>query len=268
MTARSYLFVPGHRARMLTKAFEVGADEVIVDLEDAVPAADKEAARTAARAVLSTHRAWVRINAVRTAAAEADLAAVAGLAYGIRSPKVESVQDLSWVADRVPAGTEFLCAIETARGILAAPAIAAAPGVTRLAMGGLDLRADLRCGSAPEALQYCRSALVIASRANDLDAPIDSVYPYVSDPRGLCTEAEHARELGFGAKSAIHPDQLDNIHRIFAPNSSDISWATAVLAALETSDGRPTTLPDGEFVDAPVEARARHILASVHSTAR
>ena len=108
MTARSYLFVPGHKRRMLTKAFTLGADEVIVDLEDAVPAQDKDAARTAAREVLSGHRAWVRINAVRSAVAEADLAAIAGLAHGIRIPKVESVQDVSWVADRVPSGTEFL----------------------------------------------------------------------------------------------------------------------------------------------------------------
>ena len=265
MTARSYLFVPGHRRRMLVKAFTLGADEVIVDLEDAVPADDKQAARTAAREVLANHRGWVRINAVRTAAAEADLAAVAGLAYGIRIPKVESAQDVSWVADRVPGSTMFLCAIETARGVLAAPSIAAAPGVTRLAMGGLDLRADLQCGAAPEALQYSRSALVLASRANGLDAPIDSVYPHVSDLAGLGAEARLARELGFGAKSAIHPDQLEVIHQVFVPSSTDISWATAVLAALEASGGRPTSSADGEFVDPPVEARARRILASVRA---
>lgn len=262
MIARSYLFVPGHRRRMLEKAFTLGADEVVIDLEDAVPAQDEPAARAAARDALGRHRAWVRINAVRTASAEADLAAVAGLARGIRIPKVESAEDIRWVAARVPAGTEFLCAIETARGVLAAPDIAAAPGVTRLAMGGLDLRTDLRCGATPEALLYSRGALVVASRANGLEAPIDSVYPHVTDPDGLESEARRARELGFGAKSAIHPDQLSVIHRTFAPDADEIAWATAVLEALIASEGRPTTLPDGEFVDPPVEARARRIVAN------
>jgi citrate lyase subunit beta / citryl-CoA lyase len=266
VSARSYLFVPGHKERMLAKAFTLGADEIIIDLEDAVPAQDKHAARIAAREALNEHRAWVRINAVGSPDAEADLAAVAGLARGIRIPKVDSVQDISWVAERVPGGTEFLCAIETARGVLAAPAIAAEPGVARLAMGGLDLRADLGCGAQPEALLYARSALVIASRAAGLPAPIDSVYPHVTDQAGLADEARHARELGFGAKSAINPAQLAVIHDVFSPDSADISWAESVIAALDASDGRPTTLPSGEFIDAPVEARARQILARVPVT--
>ncbi len=82
---------------------------------------------------------------------------------------------------------------------------------------------------------------------------------------GLGAEARLGRELGFGAKSAIHPDQLEVVHQVFVPGSTDISWATAVLAALDASGGRPTSSADGEFVNAPVEARARRILASVRA---
>ena len=181
VTARSYLFVPGHKRRMLTKAFTLGADEVIVDLEDAVPAQDKDAARTAAREVLSGHRAWVRINAVRSAVAEADLAAIAGLAHGIRIPKVESVQDVSWVADRVPGEHQFMCAIETARGILAAPPSPRRRVSLRLAMGGLDLRADLQMRRGTRSFAVQPQRVGVASRANGLDAPVDSVYPHASD---------------------------------------------------------------------------------------
>ncbi|GAB92081.1 HpcH/HpaI aldolase/citrate lyase family protein [Gordonia rhizosphera] len=260
-SARSYLFVPGHRHQMADKAFTRGADEVIIDLEDAVPAADKQTARTNAREILGRRRGWVRINAVGSADAVADLNAVAGHAYGVRIPKVDSPRDVAWVASRLPKGTKLLCAIETARGVLAAPEIASLPGVERLALGGIDLRADLRCGTSPHALDYARSALVIASRAHGLASPIDSVFAHVNDPAALAEEARIARELGFGAKSAIHPKQLDTIHRVFMPSANDITWATTIMHALEISDGRPTTTSDGEFIDAPVEARARRILA-------
>ena len=106
---------------------------------------------------------------------------------------------------------------------------------------------------------------MLASRANGLDAPIDSVYPHVPDLEGLEAEARLARELGFGAKSAIHPDQLEVIHQVFVPSSTDSSWATAILATLDASGGRPTSSADGEFVDAPVEARARRVRASVRA---
>ncbi|MGV9712750.1 HpcH/HpaI aldolase/citrate lyase family protein [Gordonia sp. NPDC003424] len=265
ISARSYLFVPGHRHQMADKAFGLGADEVIIDLEDAVPAADKRTARANAREILGRRRGWVRINAVGSADAIADLTAIAGQAYGVRIPKVDSPDDVSWVVGRLPKGTKILCAIETARGILAAPQIAAHPAVGRLALGGIDLRADLRCGTSPHALDYARGALVIASRAHGLESPIDSVFANVHDSAALTEEARVAHELGFGAKSAIHPNQLDIIHRVFTPSTDDIAWATTILHALDASNGRPTTTTDGEFIDAPVEARARQILAQQNS---
>jgi citrate lyase subunit beta/citryl-CoA lyase len=139
---RSYLFAPGHNARLLGRVFDAGADAVMLDLEDAVPPEAKATARAMVAEVLTDHPAWVRVNAARTAWCEADLAAVTEHAFGIRIPKVESAADVEWVAARAP-GKPIICAIESARGVLAAQEIAAAPGVRFLAMGGVDLQRDL-----------------------------------------------------------------------------------------------------------------------------
>src|SRR3954452_22115969 len=142
---RSYLFAPGHNAKLLDKVFAAGADAVMLDLEDAVPPAAKDAARTMVAELLAEREAWVRINAVRSSVSEADLEAIAGRAAGIRIPKVESAEDAQWVAERAP-GTPLICAIESARGVLAAAEIATVRGVRPLSLGGVDLRHDLNAG--------------------------------------------------------------------------------------------------------------------------
>ena len=142
---RSYLFAPGHNAKLLRRVFDAGADAVMLDLEDAVPPDAKQQARAMVAGRSRRPSAWVRINAVRTDLSAADLDAVAGLAAGIRIPKAESADDVQWVPDRAP-GTPLICAIESARGLLAAPEIAAVPGVRHLSMGGVDLRRDLGAG--------------------------------------------------------------------------------------------------------------------------
>ena len=108
--------------------------------------------------------AWVRVNAAQTAWCEADLAAVADRAFGIRIPKVESAGDVEWVTARAP-GKPIICAIESARGVLAAAQIAAVPGVRFLAMGGVDLQRDLNTSGGNLQTLYARSHLVVASRA-------------------------------------------------------------------------------------------------------
>jgi citrate lyase subunit beta / citryl-CoA lyase len=215
---RSYLFAPGHNAKLLAKVFGAGADAVMLDLEDAVPPGSKDAARRLVTEVLIDHPAWVRVNATRTIWCEADLEAVGNLAAGIRIPKTESAGDVEWVIDRIPAGTPLICAIETARGVLAAQAIAAVPGVRQLAMGGVDLQRDLNSGNGNLQTLYVRSHLVLASRAAEIAPPIDSVYPRLDDAAGLREQARFARSLGFFGKSAIHPRQLDVLHEVFSPS--------------------------------------------------
>jgi citrate lyase subunit beta/citryl-CoA lyase len=261
---RSYLFAPGHNQKLLAKVFCAGADAVMLDLEDAVPPEAKAAARERVAVALSEDPAWVRVNAVRTDECTADLDAVAGLAAGIRIPKVESAEDVAWIADRAP-GTPLICAIESARGILAAAEIATAPGVRHLSMGGVDLRRDLNAGDGDQPMLYARSHIVAASRAAGLAPPIDSVYPHVAHENGLRAQAEHARALGFFGKSAIHPRQLPILHDVFTPNDEELAWAREVIDAFAATGGESLQLDSGEFVDVPVADRARGLLALADS---
>lgn len=256
---RSYLFAPGHNEKLLGRVFDAGADAVMLDLEDAVPPRAKEQARAMVADVLADRSAWVRINAVGTDLAAADLAAVGGLATGIRVPKVESGADVRWVHERAPA-LPLICAIESARGMLAALEIASVPGVRHLSLGGVDLRRDLGASDGNLQTLYARSHLVVVSRAAGLDPPIDSVYARLDDEAGLRAETEFARSLGFFGKSAIHPRQLPILHDVFTPSVDEIDWAQAVLDAFDTAGGDAVKLSDGEFVDLPVANRARRLL--------
>jgi len=261
---RSYLFAPGHNARLLGKVFDAGADAVMLDLEDAVPPDAKHTARRHVAAALVEHAAWVRVNAARTPLCAADLDAVAERAYGIRIPKVESPDDVLWVAERAP-GKPLICAIETARGVLAAQEIASVPGVRHLAMGGVDLQRDLNCAGGNLQTLYVRSHLVVASAAAGIEPPIDSVYPRLGDDAGLREQAEFARSLGFFGKSAISPRQLPVLHDVFTPTEQELAWAEAVVDAFAAAGGNACRLPDGEFIDLPVAARARRLLALTHA---
>ena len=256
---RSYLFAPGHNAKLVARVFTAGADAVILDLEDAVPLDAKDRARALVADAVADRTALVRVNPPRTALCAADVDAVALHAAAIRIPKCESPDDVAWVAQRAN-GVPLVPAIETARGVLAAQEIAAAPGVAHLSIGGLDLLRDLYAGDGNLPMLYVRSHLVVVSRAAGLPPPVDSVYPLIDDDDGLRAEAEFVRSLGFAAKSAIHPRQVPILHEVFAPSPQDLEWARAVLVAFEAAGRGATRLPDGEFVDLPVAQRAQRLL--------
>jgi len=184
---------------------------------------------------------------------------VGGGALGISNPTPESAADVAWVAERAP-GKPIICAIESARGVLAAAEIASAPGVRHLAMGGVDLQRDLNADAGNLQTLYVRSHLVVVSRAAGLEPPIDSVYPRLDDDAGLREQAAFARSLGFFGKSAIHPRQLPIIHDVFTPSEAELGWAREVVAAFEGAGGAALQLPSGEFVDLPVAQRARRLL--------
>ncbi|EKT81419.1 putative citrate lyase beta chain [Rhodococcus wratislaviensis IFP 2016] len=196
----------------------------------------------------------------RTLYDAADLDAVAEFAHGIRIPKVESVDDVRWVTDRAP-GIPLICAIESAKGVANALAIAAEPGVDHLDLGGIDLQKDLGTGSSDAPLHYVRSHLVAACRTAGLAPPIDSVYPHIDDTDGLRRQTRASRELGFFGKSAIYPSQLPHIHAAFSSRADELEWERTVLDVFDNAHGAALRLPGGEFVDLPVAERARKILA-------
>jgi citrate lyase subunit beta/citryl-CoA lyase len=256
---RTWLFAPGHDEKLLHKVFDVGADMVLLDLEDAVPHDIKDRARGMVASVAARRPCWVRVNRAQSEVCERDLKALAGAVLGLRVPKVESADDVAWVAERAP-GVPLDCTIESARGVLAAFEIASAPACTLLSYGGLDLAADLGIPGGEQETLYARSYVVIAARSAGKPQPSDGVHPLLKDDDGLRKEAEAAKRLGFYGKSAIHPRQVPIIHEVFAPTPEELEWARQVLSAFEQSGGAATKTTAGEFVDRPVAERARQIL--------
>lgn len=256
--ARTLLFVPGDRPDRFDKAASAGADVVILDLEDAVAAAQKDEAR---RQVVSYLRAGgvasVRINSFDTAWHAADLDAIArASAGGVVVPKAEDPAVVAGIADRC--GMPVLAIIETARGVLAAPRIAAAPGVTRLALGALDLAADIGTGDAG-VLAQIRTQVVLASRAAGLAGPVDSVTTDVRDAAAAAADARAAKRVGMAGKLCVHPRQVGPVALEFGPTDDEVRWARAVLAAVGENSG--VVVVSGEMVDEPVLKRARRIVS-------
>jgi citrate lyase subunit beta/citryl-CoA lyase len=256
---RSWLFAPGHDEKLLGKVFDVGADIVLLDLEDAVPPNLKDRARSLVAEAARARPCWVRVNRPRSVECERDLAALAGVAAGIRLPKVEHIAEVAWAAERAP-GMPFDCTIESARGVLAAVEIAQTSACSSLSYGGVDLAVDLGIRGGDMETMFVRSYLVVACRAAGKPPPSDGVHTLIGDDEGLQLEAQAARRLGFFGKSAIHPRQVPIINAVFAPTQLETEWANQVLAAFKASGGAATKLPDGEFVDKAVAERARQLL--------
>ena len=214
---RSYLFAPGHNAKLLGRVFEAGADAVMLDLEDAVPPDAKDTARAMVAEALVDHRLGPgQRRPHRVVRGRPGRRRRAGVRDQDPQDRVSRRRPLG---GRAAPGKPIICAIESARGVLAAAEIASVPGVRHLAMGGVDLQNDLNAGNGNLQTLYVRSHLVVVSRAAGLEAPIDSVYPRLDDEAGLREQAEFARSLGFFGKSAIHPRQLPVLHQCSPPPS-------------------------------------------------
>jgi len=262
-SARTILFVPGDRPDRFGKAASSGCDLAIADLEDAVPADRKGAARAeVARALQSGVLHAVRINGASTPWHGPDLAALAPTPCVVMLPKAEAPDHICAVMAALAPGSVVLALVETAAGVLAAPQLAATTGVVRLAFGSFDLAAEL--GVSPEdrdAMAAARSAVVLASAAARIAGPVDGVTGAIDDADALRSDVAHARRLGFTGKLCIHPRQVPIAAESFAPSESERRWAESILRAVEAStDG--VVAVDGKMVDAPVISRARRILAA------
>ena len=229
---RSLLFLPASNPRVIDKARRAGADAVILDLEDAVKPADKDAARAAAVAAVA--EPWdmpvgIRVNGLASNLIEADLAAVAASAADfVILPRAENAEDIAAIWQQVECGV--LAMIETAAGVLAAPQIARE--VAGLIAGTNDLAADLRlppdAGRAP--LQMALQTIVLAGRASGI-AVFDGVFNGLGDPDDFLAQADEGRRLGFDGKSLIHPDQIALCHAAFAPTEAELDRARRLIDA-------------------------------------
>lgn len=268
--ACTFLFAPGHKPERFEKALSSGADAVILDLEDAVPLADKTAARAA---IAHAWQAWsdtqrarvlVRINALTTDDAIDDLnwlPSLTGLG-AVMVPKAQSAADLARVSHACGAHVPLVPLVETAQGVFALHEVAQAPQVLRLALGHLDLQADLgmACDTEEAELGSVRLNLVLASRLANLPPPIDGVSTSTQDMTLVMHDAARSRRFGFFAKLCIHPAQLAPVRKAFTPTAAQQDWAHRVLAA-EAAAGGGAFSVDGKMVDPPVLKLARQILS-------
>jgi citrate lyase subunit beta/citryl-CoA lyase len=275
------MFVPGHTARFVEKAAGAPADAVFLDLEDGVPVAEKAAGRRLVAEVLGRPdfgpRRFVRLNSIVSPwfADDLDAVVVPGL-EGVCLPKVETAEEVLHLAGRLDelerrrsmgSGTvRVVAAVESARGLLAAPAIAASHArVEALMFGAEDFALDLglgtrRSGESRE-LIHARSSLVVAAASARVGS-IDGVFPDLDDPEGLTADILQARRLGFTGKSTFNPRQLEVINRAFSPSPDEVDYASRVVAAFEDaqSRGEGSVAVGGQLVDLPIVMRAKRLL--------
>lgn len=279
---RSCLSVPGSDAKKISKAAETGADEIILDLEDAVRSADKDSARELVASWLGrARRAYggvaVRVNAPRTQWCHSDILAcvqVAGPAMSIVLPKVENAGDLAFV-DRLLDGAEasvgrservtVQALIETAEGLVnLREIVSASPRLSSLILGYADLGASLgRAPDAPAESWYTAQDTILTAARSAGVAAIDGPYLGVGVDSALTAHLHHVARLGFDGKWVIHPRQIEAVNDAFSPGADEVEHARKVLDALEEGHacGAGAVALDGQMIDEAVAVRARGVLA-------
>ena len=275
---RAILVVPAAPAAKLAKGRTLEADEIVIDLEDAVVPAAKDEAREAVVAALDETFAApsvaVRVNAIGTPWCHLDLVAVAGAArehVTVVLPKVEDAGDLAF-ADRLLAGAEaaagrttpvrVLALIETAAGLQALPTLAS-ERLDGLILGYADLAASLgRAGAAPGDWGFAQHAVLVAARAAGIQA-IDGPHLQIRDDEPFRAEVAHARALGYDGKWAIHPAQLGALRKAFTPTEAEVADARETLAALEAAaaEGAGAVASGDRMLDEALAVSARRVLA-------
>ena len=278
---RSFLYVPGCEERKLAKAPTLGADAVILDLEDSVPPERKVEARERIggmlRAGADPSVEWlVRLDTLASPHFEADLACGIGAAPdGLVVAKVDDPELLREVDRRVasaeraagkPAGSVHLFAmIESARAVLSAYAIAGAtPRLQGLILGHVDLLRDLGLTPGPAGqgtVHHARCQLVLAARAAGVEA-VDAIYLNIHDHDGLRDEAVQAAGMGFVGKQVIHPGQIPIVHAAFTPSAERVRRAERILAVWHQAqaEGKGVVALDGELLEPPVIAMEQRVV--------
>src|SRR3569623_2473007 len=272
---RSLLFVPGDRPERMEKALALGADALILDLEDAVAPAAKPAAREMVAAFLAAERRatlFVRVYPLDSGLSDDDLAAILPLRPdGVVLPKAEGAATLA-ARDAKLSGDVMVLPIasETPAAIFALGSYGG--GTTRLCgltWGAEDLPAAIGAQTSREAdgsyaapYQLARSLTLFGAHAAGVPA-IETVYPDFRDLEGLAAYAARGRRDGFTGMMAIHPSQIAVINAAFTPSDAEIAHARAVVAIFAANPGAGALSLDGKMVDAPHLKSAQRLLASL-----
>ncbi|HEV8377108.1 MAG TPA: CoA ester lyase [Candidatus Polarisedimenticolia bacterium] len=276
---RSLLFVPGDDARKTAKAAASGADCVILDLEDGVAAAKKQAARETVATSLATvdfgrSERLVRLNPVSSELHAGDVEATfPARPDGYVIPKVESAVQIREIASRTSSQPlPLLALIESARGVAELKEISASdPRLAALLFGAEDLAGDLGAVRTPEGAEgvWARGAVVIMAAAHALQA-IDTVFIDLNDEEGLRRESWEACRMGYAGKMAIHPKQIGVIHEAFTPNDAEIERAQHLVEehARQQALGKGAFSLDGKMVDWPMVRAAQRLLVRARAAGK
>lgn len=279
---RTMLFVPGNNASLFKDVISYVPDTVMFDLEDSINVYQKDAARELTQKMINYFEyeqygieTAVRINSWNTEFYKEDLEMiVSSKVKMIRLPKVETKQDvlkvicdIEKIEHKINRKEKIIlfCAIESAKGVLNAYEIASASKerVVGIALGGVDYLFDLKASKTKtrHELLFARHMIVHAARAAKIDA-FDCIYGNVHDLEGLQNETQFARELGFSGKSAIHPNQLPIIKKIFSPSSTEIQNALDILMSYQKhlKEGKGVFVFDGQMIDKPFLDHSKQIL--------
>ncbi|WP_425228980.1 HpcH/HpaI aldolase/citrate lyase family protein [Sphingomonas sp.] len=277
MRLRSLLFVPGDRPERFAKAAASGADALILDLEDSVVPARKDAARAAVAAYLTEQRSiavFVRVNPLASPFVDDDVAALLGARPdGIVLPKADGAGDVALLASRLPLPI-LPVATETPAAIFGLGSYRdAASRLAGLTWGAEDLPAAIGAASSREPdgrytppYQLARSLTLFGAHAAGVPA-IETVYPDFRDIDGLAAYAARGRRDGFTGMLAIHPTQVPVINAAFTLNDAEIAHARAVVALFAANPDAGALQLDGKMVDAPHLKAAQRLLALASSPA-
>jgi citrate lyase subunit beta/citryl-CoA lyase len=270
---RSFLYVPGDRADRVAKAFDAGADAILIDLEDSVALSAKEAARHVALDCLRSRvgdgpAVWVRINTGELG--RADAAALAAESAHLAGLVLAKCDDLDWLdelASTIPSSVSLSPLIESALGLRRLDALCAHPRVTQCHLGEIDLLAELGAhgDAGPQLLGHAQAELLYASAAAELFPPIGGVYADFRDLEGFTADSVRLAQLGFAGRPAIHPSQVPVINATFRPSADELATAAALVASYDEALARgqgAVTDERGRMVDEAVVRRARQLLAS------
>ncbi len=270
--AVTYLFAPAHDERKGVKALASSADAVIFDLEDAVPDARKEEARSVLNRRLQESRAhagpqrWVRVNDSRTRHFQEDIRSVEWRhAHGAVLPKAEDPDAVAALGGQV---SHLLLLVESVAGMAALDRmVGASSRVERVAVGTWDLSLDLGLFSVEdpddsELMWHVRTQLVLESRRLQLLPPIDGIFANLGDPQGLRNVCGRVARLGYGGKLLIHPDQIAPVQAAFDAAPTALRQARQIVTAYEEAEreGRGAVRVGDRLVDRPMVERARAIL--------
>ncbi len=242
----------------------------MIDLEDAIDQSRRSEAHALLRSLAGeiagrpTH-VRVAVGVDGYAIDDIELAASLG-AEAIRLPKAEdpgSVAAASKVLDNSGSGAVVHLTVESARGLSSLESLVpASERVSRVVFGERDFLADVGVDEPGPITDHARASLAILSRSFDLETPLDGAYIDLEDPDGLRRSCEHARSLGFGGKSALHPKQLQIIHEVFSPSPEQLARAQEIVEAFDAARarGEVMVIVGGRFVDEAVARRARAVL--------